>query len=134
MIGLNKVKQVLNKSGHKCSLCGKTTDLTYRKFIPDYVPLSYSDYENLIPVCNECDSKHHNKFIELGNLKYLPSIYIQQCLRYYFKLDKYIHKYVIMFSKNKIGIEEVQRTLLIINSYNQFIKDNKELLDWEEFR
>lgn len=132
VIGSHKRMIVYNKTGKKCSMCGCKDNLTCVCFIPEWTRIVETDTENLIPLCDECRIKRGKNFIEIGSLRFLPEIYIEQLLRYYKSIALYLYKYVHLYGKQRTnGLVDIDRVLLIMQSYDNLLKEKKEEIDWE---
>lgn len=130
VIGSHKRMMVYKKTDFKCSKCGSTKNLTCICFIPEWTRLVDDDVANMIPMCDDCRIARGLNFIELGDLKYLPTLFIEQLMEYYKTMDKYLHKYVRNYGKYRTrGRIDVERSLQILNSYDEYIKDNN--VDWK---
>jgi hypothetical protein len=132
ILSMHKCISVYKKTDHKCAICGDKKNLTCVCFIPEWTRIVSTDVENIIPMCDECRLKRGKNFIEIGTLRYLPEIYIAQLLRYYRSISMYLYKYVRLYGKNRTnGLVDIERTLLIMQSYDCMIKEHKDDLDWE---
>lgn len=130
IIGLHKRMIVYNKTGKRCAMCGSSNNLTCVCFIPEWTRIVSTDVDNLIPLCDDCRCHRGKKFIEIGSLKYLPNLYIDQLLRYYKSISKYLYKYVRLYGQQRVGyLVDINATLLIMQSYEQLAKERN--LDWE---
>lgn len=134
LINPRKHLATLKKTDCKCSICGTKEHLVCRKFIPHWIPLSTTDFENLIPICTECDNKYEGRLIELGSLSTLPEVFIQMLIRYYLGLGKFMYKYILMFGTKKgLSVDDVKTSLLILESYNQYAREHFEDITWEGY-
>ena len=130
VIGSHKRMMVYRKTDFKCSVCGNARDLTCVCFIPEWVRLVDDDVANMIPMCDECRINRGVNFIELGDLKYLPKLFIEQLMEYYKTMNKYLHKYVRDYGRYRTrGKLDVDRNMQILGSYDEYIKDNN--VDWK---
>lgn len=128
----HKRMTVLRKTNFKCAVCGSAEDLDCGCFIPDWTRVPAYDADNLIPLCPTCWTKNYGKFIEIGKLKHLPELHVQQAMRYYKSVDKFLYKYVLLYGKRRSKVDiSISETLLILESYNQWIREHSEDLDWE---
>lgn len=133
VIGSHKRMIVYNKTGKRCSMCGSKKNLTCVCFIPEWTRIITTETDNLIPVCDECRYKRGKNFIEIGMLRYLPDLYIQQLLRYYKSISMYLYKYVRLYGKSHTeGLVDIDRTLLIMQSYDNLIEERTEDIMWED--
>lgn len=130
IIGSHKRMIVYNKTGKRCAICGSYNNLTCVCFIPEWTRIVSTEIDNLIPLCDKCRYHRGKKFIEIGMLKYLPNLYIDQLLRYYKSISKYLYKYVKLYGQQRVGnIVDINATLLIMQSYEQLARERN--LDWE---
>jgi hypothetical protein len=126
---------VYNKTGKRCSICGSKENLTCVCFIPEWTRIIETETENLIPMCDDCRYKRGKNFIEIGTLSYLPDIYIQQLLRFYKSISMYLYKYVRLYGESRTNsLIDIKKTLLIMQSYDNLIKEKKEELNWENLK
>lgn len=127
-----KQKMVYSKTGCRCAICGEWYDLICTCFIPEWTRVADGSYDNLIPLCPECFIKTRYRFIELGSLRYLPEVYIQQLMRYYSEMSDYLRKYVRLYGSYRTGGKlDVDRACLVLSSYDAYIEENKDKLNWE---
>lgn len=131
-ISPHKRNRVYLKTNHRCSICGSEKDLVCTCFIPEWTRIVDTSTDNMIPLCSKCFADTRYKLIEIGSLRYLPDIFVQQLMRYYKHIANYLYKYVRMYgsyrTNNKLNIEQ---SCLILNSYDEYIKEHKDELDWE---
>ena len=131
-IDFHKKMNVFKKTDCRCSICGKTDNLICAYFIPTWTRILKQDINNMIPLCEECNIKRGLDFIELGKLKYLNKTELQILMRYYSKLDNYLYKYVVLYGAQRTrGLIDIDRSLLILNSYLLYCREHKDELDWE---
>ena len=125
---------VYKKSDFRCCICGRKSDLTCDHFIPKWTRIVDNDVDNLIPICGKCNEDKGLNFIELSKLKYLPSLYVEVLMRYYRKNAIFLKKYVREFGSYRTnGKLDVERALLVLKSYDNYLEENKASLDWESF-
>lgn len=130
VIGSHKRMIVYKKTDFRCAKCGSPKNLTCTCFIPEWTRLVDSNTDNIIPLCDECRLKRGFNFIELGELVYLPRLFIDQLMMYYRTMDKYLRKYVSLYGKYRTnGKINVENTLQILSSYDEYIKRNN--VYWE---
>lgn len=131
VIGSHKRMIVYKKTDFKCAKCGNPKNLTCVCFIPEWTRLVDDDVANIIPMCDECRINRGHNFIELGELRFLPKLFIEQLMTYYKTMDKYLHKYVIKYGQYRTrGELDVVRTLQILGSYDEYIRDNN--INWKD--
>lgn len=132
VIGSHKRMIVYNKTDKRCSTCGSDKDLTCVCFIPEWTRIVSADTDNIIPMCDSCRIKRGRNFLEIGELRFLPEIYIQQLLRYYRSISMYLYKYVRLYGNYRVGNDvDIEKTLLIMSSYDQMISSNPDKYNWE---
>lgn len=132
---LSKYKQkiVYQKTNNVCAICGCTHELTAVCFIPEWTRIVQGEIDNMIPLCDECREKRGLNFIELGRLRYLPELYIQQLMRYYQSIYKYLYKYVKMYAEYRTNnLVSSDECITIMASYNHYCKLHEDELNWEE--
>ncbi len=133
VVGSHKRMIVYNKTGMKCSICGSENNLTCVCFIPEWTRIVSTETENLIPLCDDCRIKRGKNFIEIGELRYLPELFIEQLLRFYMSISQYLHKYVKTYGKYRVGGDvDIEKTLLVMSSYDQMISEEPYKYEWEE--
>lgn len=126
-----KNERVLCKTNCRCAMCGTENNLIHAYFIPSWTRVP-KEIDNIIPLCFNCNIKRGLNFIEIGKLKYLTEISLQETMRYYKKLDSYLYKYVALYGKQRTrGLINVDNNLLILNSYLLWCREHKSELDWE---
>lgn len=132
IVGSHKRMLVYKKTNFKCSCCGSSKDLMCACFIPEWTRIVDDSIDNLIPLCLDCYLNRKCDFIELGHLRYLPKLYIQQLVRYYKSISKYLYKYVRMYGYYRTsGKIDVDKNILILSSYDSYYEENKDELKWE---
>lgn len=132
---INSYKKMIvsKKTDGKCSMCGSTDNISCECFIPEWTRIIKDDYDNLIPLCDECRLSRGYNFIEIGSLKYLPELCIEQLLRYYRHISMYLYKYVRLYGKFRTnGKLDIDRSILIMESYDHLIKSKD--IDWESIK
>lgn len=130
VIGSHKRMIVYKKTDFRCAKCGSSANLTCTCFIPEWTRIVGDNTDNIIPLCDKCRLKKGMNFMELGELVYLPKLYIDLLMRYYMTIDKYLHKYVREFGKYRTnGRVDVTYALQVLSSYDGYIKDND--IHWE---
>lgn len=133
-IGVHKRMIVYKKADFKCCVCGSSDNLTCDHFIPQWTRIVSNDTPNLLPMCEACNSAKGLQFMELAKLKYLPELYVQELMRYYRNISKYLYKYVRDFAHYRTNGEvDVEASLQILDSYQLYIKEHEKELNWEEF-
>ena len=132
VIGSHKRRIVYKKTDFRCSICGSKENLVCCGFIPTWTRIVGTDTENIIPLCDSCFQKRGCDFIELGKLKFLPDVYIEQIMRYYNGLAKYLKRYVVLYGAIRTrNILDVDKALVVLESYNIWISEHKDSLNWE---
>lgn len=131
LIPVHRRIMVYRKTDYRCAICGKGKDLTCDHFIPKWTRIVGDEYENLIPLCEDCNSEKAMNFIELNRLEYLPTLFIDMLMRYYSDIAKYLKKYVRDYGSYRTNSElDVEHALLILGSYDEYIRHHD--LNWEE--
>lgn len=133
VIGSHKRMIVYNKTGERCAICGSKNNLTCVCFIPEWTRIVSTDLDNLIPLCDDCRIKRGKNFIEIGSLRYLDDLYIDQLLRYYKSISLYLYKYVRLYGVQRTnGLVDIDRVLLTMQSYDNLIKEKEDEIKWED--
>ena len=118
-----------------CSICGSKNNLTCDHFIPKWTRIVGNDADNLIPICKECNEAKGLQFLELAKLKYLPRLWVELLMRFYSKNRMYLRKYVRDFGYYRTnGMLDVEHAMLVLDSYDSFLEENKESLQWEDLQ
>lgn len=134
VIGTHKRMIVYRKSDFRCCVCGTKDGLTCDHFIPQWTRIVGNDTANLLPMCEECNGKKGLQFMELSHLRYLPEVYVQELMRYYMGISKYLYKYVRDFGVYRTNGEiDVDTSVQVLKSYDLYIKEHYKELDWENF-
>lgn len=132
LIGTHKRMIVYKKCDFRCCVCGTKVNLTCDHFIPQWTRIVGNDIENLLPMCSTCNFNKGLQFMELAQLKYLPTLYVEELMRYYRNISKYLYKYVRDFAYYRTNGEvDVDKAILILNSYDVYIKEHEKELNWE---
>ena len=132
MIGSHKRMLVYKKTDFRCSICGSRKHLDCSPFIPTWTRIQSTNVQQLIPLCEKCQSVIGVDYIELGQLKYLPELYIEELMREYKTLNKYLRKYTKSYGEYRTGKRlNVDRAMLTLDSYDEYLTNNKNELDWE---
>ena len=134
-MSLNAYKKmiVMKKTQGRCSICGSEENVKPHYFVPDWTRIVGDDLDNIIPLCENCEARRELNFIEVGRLKYLPDVHIEQLMRYYKTISKYLHKYVRLYGEYRTnGKLDVSKALLTLDSYEQFINEDVNKFKWED--
>lgn len=132
IISPHKQKLAKYKTACRCAICGEEHDLIVTGFIPEWTRITNQDVDNLIPLCDKCFNDTRYKFIELGSLRYLPTLFIQQLMRYYRPIAGYLYKYVRMYGDYRTNhMLNVDEACLILSSYDIYIQEHEKELNWE---
>lgn len=133
VVGFRTQRMVYSKTRGRCAICGGQEDLLCCPFIPAWTRLPVEKFEVLIPLCISCNCSRGHSFLELGQLSYLPSLYIEQLMRYYRENEKYLKQYVRKFGNYRTrGLLDVDRALLVLESYDDWIRNNALEINWED--
>lgn len=125
-------KLVCAKTDGRCSICGVKDNLVFVSFIPAWTRASSKEVKASIPLCTDCYLRTRYSFIELGQLKYLPKLYIDELMTGYKPIAQYLYKYVRLYGVQRTnGKLDVDKALLTLYSYNEYIK---ELEDWKSIK
>lgn len=131
-ISPQKRERVYLKTDCRCAICGKRDKLICSSFIPEWTRIVDASVDNMIPLCEDCFINTRYKLIELGSLRYLPDVFIQQLMRYYKPIANYLYKYIRMYGSYRTSNKlDVDKSVLILSSYDTYIKEHKDKLDWE---
>lgn len=109
---------------NSCVFCG-SQDVTEVPFIPSWTHMG-RDKDNLICCCDACKSIYKDKLIEIGSMKYIRKIYLNKLMMYYHSIAGYLYKYIKLYGNYKVKDLDVNKSLLILKSYDQYISDNLE--------
>lgn len=132
IIGSHKRMLVYKKTDFKCAICGSTHTLDAVPFIPTWTRLPATEVSQLIPLCDECVKEVGINFIELGKLRYLPELYIEQLMNEYKHNSKYLRKYVHTYGSYRTGRKlDVDKALAVLGSYDNYIHDYWDYIDWD---
>lgn len=132
-ISIQRRINVLSKTRRRCAICGRKEGLTCDHFIPQWTRCVGNDFENLVPLCEDCNQEKDCNFLELSKLKYLPDVYIEMLMRYYRENSNYLKKYVRKFGSYRTnGVLDIERALLVLKSYDEYIATHQYELNWEE--
>ena len=132
IIGSHKRMLVYKKTDFKCAICGSTHDLDAAPFIPTWTRLPATEVSQLIPLCDSCIKEIGINFIELGKLRYLPELYIEQLMNEYEHNKKYLYKYVRTYGSYRTGRRlDVGKAIAVLGSYDNYISENWGGINWE---
>ena len=135
LISPQKQKLAKYKTACRCAICGERNDLVVTGFIPEWTRIVGQYTDKLIPLCNNCFINTRYKFIELGSLRYLPEVFIQQLMRYYKPIAGYLYKYIYMYGKYRTNnMLDVDKACLVLSSYDVYIQEHEDELNWEDLK
>lgn len=129
-----ELRVAYGKTDGKCAICGREDCVICTGFIPRWTRVRFS-LDNVIPLCDECRLARSFNFIELGKLTYLNRTYVEQLMRFYRGESKYLKIYTRKFGSYRTGgLLDVDYSLSVLNSYDEYIRMHQSDLDWESMR
>lgn len=132
VIGSHKRMLVYKKTDFRCAICGFRHQLDCSPFIPTWTRIPSTEVKQLIPLCTHCQQEVDINFIELGKLRYLPELYVEELMREYESYNKYLRKYTKSYGAYRTGKKlDVAKALITLDSYDQYLENNKSELNWE---
>lgn len=120
---IRKVEKIKMRSNYRCVMCGSYSKVSLSYFIPSWTNCEKSNLENRILLCQKCIAKRGSNFIELNQIQFLPTKYINRLVRLYYPhkdiLKKYVSTWGVLKTDNDIVIPQ---TLKILKSYDLYYK------------
>ena len=123
ILPIKKTEKIKMRSNHRCVICGSYSNTSLVCFIPSWTNCEKNNVENRILLCQSCIANKGYKFLEIGQMQYLPTRYINKLIRLYYPNKELLKKYVTTWGVLKTNNEIViSQTLQILKSYDLYYK------------